>query len=66
MNGIAVECRRKDGSIGTEIVRLVDFENPDANDWLVVNQFTVIEGQHRGEIGARLLAFLVSPIWHFF
>jgi len=28
-----------------EIVRLIDWENPDANDWLVVNQFTVIEGQ---------------------
>jgi type I restriction enzyme R subunit len=29
-----------------EIARLIDWENPDANDWLVVNQFTVIEGQH--------------------
>ena len=29
-----------------EIVRLIDWENPDANDWLVVNQFTVIEGQN--------------------
>ena len=46
MDGIAVECRRKDGSIGAEIVRLIDFDDPDANDWLVVNQFTVIEGQH--------------------
>ncbi|MDB6021370.1 MAG: box helicase [Pedosphaera sp.] len=46
VDGIAVECRRKDDSIGTEIVRLVDFDNPDANDWLAVNQFTVIEGQH--------------------
>ncbi len=46
VDGIAVECRRKDDSIGAEIVRLVDFDDPDANDWLVVNQFTVIEGQH--------------------
>jgi type I restriction enzyme R subunit len=45
-DGIAVECRRKDGSLGAEIVRLIDFADPDANDWLVVNQFTVIEGQH--------------------
>lgn len=44
--GIPVECRRPDGSLGTEIVRLVDFEDPDANHWLAVNQFTVIEGQH--------------------
>ena len=27
-------------------VRLIDFSNPDANDWLAVNQFTVIEGQN--------------------
>ena len=46
VDGIAVECRRKDDSIGAEIVRLIDFDDPDANDWLVVNQFTVIEGQH--------------------
>jgi type I restriction enzyme R subunit len=46
VDGIAVECRRKDGSIGAEIVRLIDFDNADNNDWLVVNQFTVIEGQH--------------------
>lgn len=46
VDGIAVECRRKDDSIGAEIVRLVDFTDPEANDWLAVNQFTVIEGQH--------------------
>ncbi len=28
------------------IVRLIDFADVRANDWLVVNQFTVIEGQH--------------------
>jgi type I restriction enzyme R subunit len=46
VDGIAVECRRKDGSIGGEIVRLIYFDDPAANDWLAVNQFTVIEGQH--------------------
>src|SRR5260221_3955806 len=46
VDGIAVECRRKDGSIGAEIVRLIDFNNLEANDWLVVNQFTVVEGQY--------------------
>ena len=46
IDGITVECRRKDGSIGAEIVRLMDFDDPEANDWLAVNQFTVIEGQH--------------------
>ncbi len=28
------------------IVRVIDFDNPGANDWLAVNQFTVAEGQH--------------------
>ena len=46
VDGITVECRRKDDSIGAEIVRLIDFDDPEANDWLAVNQFTVIEGQH--------------------
>ena len=46
VDGITVECRRKDDSIGAEIVRLMDFDDPEANDWLAVNQFTVIEGQH--------------------
>ena len=45
-DGVEVEYRRADGSIAGDRVRLVDFENPGANDWLAVNQFTVIEGQH--------------------
>jgi type I restriction enzyme R subunit len=46
VEGVPVECKRADDSIGTEIVRLIDFTDPETNDWLVVNQFTVIEGQH--------------------
>ncbi|MDO1580966.1 type I restriction endonuclease subunit R [Rhizobium oryzicola] len=42
--GVTVEYRSKDRIVG-EKVWLVDFENPDANDWLVVNQFTLIEGR---------------------
>jgi type I restriction enzyme R subunit len=45
-DGVPVEYRRDDGSIAGDHVRLIDFENPDANDWLVVNQFTVIESQN--------------------
>ncbi|MGB8414366.1 MAG: type I restriction endonuclease subunit R [Candidatus Binatus sp.] len=45
-NGVEVEYRRGDGSIRGASVRLIDFDDPDANDWLVVNQFTVEEGQH--------------------
>ncbi len=44
--GVPVEYRREDGSIAGDHIRLIDFDNPDANDWLAVNQFTVIEGQN--------------------
>jgi len=45
-DGVEVEYRRKDGSIAGDHVRLVDFDSPSRNDWLAVNQFTVIESQH--------------------
>jgi type I restriction enzyme R subunit len=45
-DGVEVEYRRDDGSIAGDRVRLIDFDQPNNNDWLVVNQFTVIEGQH--------------------
>jgi type I restriction enzyme R subunit len=44
-DGVPVEYQR-DGRTVHDQVWLVDWDDPDANDWLVVNQFTVIEGQH--------------------
>jgi type I restriction enzyme R subunit len=45
IEGVPVEVRRADGSVGGEQARLIDFAHPDANDWLAVNQFTVIENK---------------------
>jgi type I restriction enzyme R subunit len=45
-DGVAVEYPRADGSIAGDHVRLIDVESLEANDWLAVNQFTVVEGQH--------------------
>jgi type I restriction enzyme R subunit len=45
-DGVPVEYPRPDGSIAGDHVRLVDFGDVRANDWLVVNQFTVKEGDH--------------------
>lgn len=45
VEGVFVDVRRPDGSIGGEQVRLPDFDDPDANDWLAVNQYTVIENK---------------------
>ncbi len=46
VDGAPVEYRRADGSIAGAQVRVLDFDNPDNNDWLAVNQFTVIENKH--------------------
>lgn len=44
-DGVDVEFRTKDGRIVGDKVWLADFANPERNDWLAVNQFTVVEGQ---------------------
>jgi len=45
LEGVPVEVAREDGSIGGDTVRLIDFADTSANDWLAANQFTVIEGR---------------------
>ena len=45
-DGVNVEYARPDGSIAGAQAKVIDFENRDKNDWLAVNQFTVVEGQH--------------------
>ncbi len=47
-DGLSVEYRASDGRITSTKVWFIDLSDPDANDWLVVNQFTVVEaGQNR-------------------
>ena len=45
VDGIDVEYTRPDGSIAGDKAWLVDFDDPEANDWLAINQFTVVEGK---------------------
>ena len=45
VDGIDVEYARPDGSIAGDKAWLVDFDDPEANDWLAINQFTVVEGK---------------------
>jgi type I restriction enzyme, R subunit len=45
-DGVEVEYTRADGTIAFDHARLVDFDDPLANDWLAVNQFAVTDGQH--------------------
>ncbi|MGH2818794.1 MAG: type I restriction endonuclease subunit R, partial [Actinomycetota bacterium] len=42
-----IEVAREGGGIRGVHVRLIDFEDPENNDWLAVNQFTVHEHSHR-------------------
>ena len=46
VDGVDVDITREDGSIGTDKAKLIDFENINNNDWVAVNQFTVIENGH--------------------
>jgi len=46
VDGVTVEYRRADGSIAGAQAKVIDFETPDNNDWVAVNQFTVAETHH--------------------
>ena len=46
VDGVTVEYRDAGGTIRGAPVWVFDFEQPSNNDWLVVNQFTVVEGNH--------------------
>ena len=46
VNGVTVEYRTNDGAIRGEQAQVIDFDNPDHNDWLAVNQFTVTENRN--------------------
>jgi type I restriction enzyme R subunit len=45
-DGIDIEYRTPDGSIRGDKVWLVDFNHPDSNNFLAVNQFTIIENHN--------------------
>ncbi|KFL28880.1 DEAD/DEAH box helicase [Devosia sp. 17-2-E-8] len=44
--GVDVEFAVGDGEIRGDKVWLIDFDRIENNDWLVTNQFTVVEGRH--------------------
>ncbi|WP_042703172.1 type I restriction endonuclease subunit R [Azospirillum sp. B506] len=43
VEGVPVEFYGDDGVLKGDHVRLIDFDDPQANDWLAVNQFTIVE-----------------------
>jgi type I restriction enzyme R subunit len=46
VEGINIEYKRKDGTIAGDNIRLFDFQNAENNEFLAVNQFTVIENNN--------------------
>ena len=44
VEGVDVEFYGEDGTIRGDKVRLIDFDDLPANDWLATGQFTVVEG----------------------
>ncbi|MCL6582688.1 MAG: type I restriction endonuclease subunit R [bacterium] len=48
IEGVPVEYPRADGSLGGDLVRVLDYDEPENNEFLAVNQFTVVEG--RGDL----------------
>ena len=47
VDGVRVEYRTPDGSSRGHDAQVLDFNQPANNDWLAVNQFTVVEGRRR-------------------
>ncbi|WBL35401.1 type I restriction endonuclease subunit R [Tepidiforma flava] len=46
VNGVPVEYRTREGEIRGAQARVIDFDDPRSNDWLALNQFTVVENRH--------------------
>ncbi len=46
IEGVDVEYYATDGTLTAGKVALIDFEDPEKNDWLAVNQFVVISGNY--------------------
>ena len=46
VDGVTVEYRTTGGTVRGAQVSILDYENPTNNDWLAVNQFTVVDGEH--------------------
>lgn len=47
IHGVPVEYRDDSGSVRTTYIKLIDFENVGDNDWLAVNQFTIVGNKNR-------------------
>ena len=54
VDGVTVEYQSAGGGTRWPHVSVLDFENPANNDWLAVNQFTVVETEHKRRLDVVL------------
>lgn len=54
VDGVQVEYRDPDGAIRGAQAQAVDYDNPYANDWLAVNQFSVKDNNHNRRLDVAL------------
>ena len=54
VDGVTVEYRTAEGAIRGAQARVIDFDDPDRNDWLAVNQFTVSENKYKRRLDVVL------------
>ena len=47
VDGVTIEYRTVGGTVRGAQVSVLDYDTPANNDWLAVNQFTVVEGEHK-------------------
>jgi type I restriction enzyme R subunit len=53
VDGVEVDYKGDDGRLVSGRVQVVDFEDPDNNDWLAVNQYSVEASYHNGVVTRR-------------
>ncbi len=53
VDGVNVEYRTNEGAIRGEQAQVIDFDHPDSNDWLAVNQFAVTENVNGNQNNRR-------------
>ena len=65
VEGVTVEYRAPDGAIRGAQARVLDFDAPENNDWVAVNQFSVSENRHtrRPDTGRSEAASIRKPLF---
>lgn len=46
VDGVSVQYRNNEGELKYDQVRIVDFDNPDNNEFIAINQLTILQGDY--------------------